>query len=178
MYDGVDVSQVQMNPSSYSDQKARMFVKENFPKSVVIDDSQKVGNTGPNADTVGVDNNFEDEESRKVLHESFPYGVLPKSSSFKEVTAQHAFISLKQLVAAVITMVVTTAALHNHFYWFLCLDPEAAEYVPVENLFIFGIFTDGFPLFKGIAATLSCLVLANLPAMLQMPDFHFLNFFV
>ena len=75
-------------------------------------------------------------------------------------------------------MVVTTAALHNHFYWFLCLDPEAAEYVPVENLFIFGIFTDGFPLFKGIAATLSCLVLANLPAMLQMPDFHFLNFFV
>ena len=70
MYDGVDVSQVQMNPSSYSDQKARMFVKENFPKSVVIDDSQKVGNTGPNADTVGVDNNFEDEESRKVLHES------------------------------------------------------------------------------------------------------------
>ena len=100
------------------------------------------------------------------------------SKKLQHSTHAYACISLKQLVAAVITMVVTTAALHNHFYWFLCLDPEVAEYVPVENLFIFGIFTDGFPLFKGIAATLSCLVLANLPAMLQMPDFHFLNFFV
>ena len=92
MYDGVDVSQVQMNPSSYSDQKACLFVKENFPKSVVVDDSQKVRETGPNADTVDMDDNFVDEESRKVIHESFPYGLLPKSSTFKEVTAQQLFL--------------------------------------------------------------------------------------
>ena len=32
---------------------------------------------------------------------------------------------------------------------------------------------DGFPLFKDVAAFVSSLVCANLPAMLQMPDFHF-----
>ena len=35
---------------------------------------------------------------------------------------------------------------------------------------------DGFPLFKDIAAFLSCLVLANLPGLMQMPYFQFLNF--
>ena len=35
---------------------------------------------------------------------------------------------------------------------------------------------DGFHLFKDVAAFLSSLVCANLPAMLQMPDLHFINY--
>ena len=46
------------------------------------------------------------------------------------------------------------------------------------ELLDFGFFMDGFSLLKVIAAFLSCLVLANLPVMMQMPDFHFLNFLI
>ena len=41
-----------------------------------------------------------------------------------------------------------------------------------------GIYIDGFPLLPDACAVMSSLVVANLPAFLQVPDFHFTQSFI
>ena len=71
-------------------------------------------------------------------------------------------------------MVMLSPSLHKHLVWFL--DEESLE--PNVFLFVVGLYMDGFPLLKGVSAFMCSLVLANLAQLMQMPDFHFPNFFV
>ena len=176
---GLDISPLKVCSSSYSDAKSRRFISENskFKKVKPINIQEQLSETeqgSKDGDGSASPTNSIIEDAHNIrdsVSENFTLDGLPKAKLNEKITAEHAYISLQEIITAHLTFIFTTPVLHAHFYWFL----DTATFLPQEKKLIYGIYMDGFPLFKEVSAFLSCIVCANLPATLQMPDFHVVN---
>ena len=117
-------------------------------------------------------NSTQDALSRKHLRENFP-GDLPYALTDVSSKIEHAFVEVEATLMSIVTLVLTTPALHENVVWFW--DPVTKEH-KVKH-FELSTFFDGFPLHGGkAAATALSLRILNLPGLGHRPEFLFTLF--
>lgn len=115
-----------------------------------------------------------DAKSRKHLRENFPV-AMPYALQHDSVKVEHAFVEVEHMMKCAITLIYTTQSLHNSFFWFWDVSSQSFK----VNHFEISTFFDGFPLFGGSeSATIFCLRILNIAALIHRPEFNFIIFAV
>jgi hypothetical protein len=121
--EGIDVSPLKLKPNFYSDAKARSHVRNVFknaklvqPRNTSAQEMEQKREEQKRGEDFDVEN--ANDGNREFLRDATAYGALPTAQCHSQIKAEHAFLGLKDLIAAILTMVFSTPQLHHHFYWF------------------------------------------------------------
>ena len=119
--------------------------------------------------------------SDKSVHAFFAENVpfLPKVMENPDsYSVKHAFVLPEKLIVAVVSTAFVNQSVHNHWLWFYKSCPETNTWVDDTGTLKIGWFLDGFAYRRNQEpAFQNSMHILNLPALVHMPQFNFLQAF-